>query len=88
MAYLWSGSSGFPGRIGFRNAASLGAETRTNDKLNPYNVHGVNSGIQWWEVDTLTTVPQTSQPHGTIKLEVEVSKPLDFSKNLEIDLIM
>ena len=31
---------------------------------------------------------QTSQPLGTIKLEVEVSKPGDFSENLEFDLMM
>ena len=31
---------------------------------------------------------QTSQPLGTRKLEVEVSKPGDFSKNLEIDPVM
>ena len=33
-------------------------------------------------------VLQTSQSLGTINLEVEVSKPGDFSKYLEIDPIM
>ena len=46
-------------------------------------------GIDWyWPIDNHSKVFQTSQPLGTIKLEVVVSKLGDFSKNLEIDPIM
>ena len=37
---------------------------------------------------TISALGETSQPLSTTKLEVEVSKPGDFSKNLEIDPIM
>ena len=68
----WLSTPLFPGRIGIRKCwflrreenrstrrKTLGAEIRTNNKLNPSMTPrlGIEPGPHWWEASALTTAP-------------------------------
>ena len=88
VGFCGEGKTGVPGE------KPLGAEKRTNNKLNPHMTSnpGIEPGPHWWKASALTTVPSLlphtwrdlfSEFYGILKVHFQIVSCLDLFMSMK-----